>query len=339
MNTAKILVGNNIDRLREMEDGSVRTVVTSPPYWGLRDYGTGTWVGGDSDCTHRRESKKSDTTITGHKNFTEMLGVADAIYKTSCQRCGAVRQDDQLGLEETVAEYVQKLVELFREVRRVLADDGTIWINLGDTYLPSKDLAGVPWRVAMGLQDDGWCLRQDIIWSKPNPMPESVKDRCTKSHEYIFMLTKQSKYFFDHEAIREPIADSSRERLEQNIDEQRGSVRAHAGDKTNGTMKAVGGDDGLRSKRSVWNVGVASFKEAHFAVYPPALIEPCILAGSEHGDTVLDPFSGSGTTGVVALLNQRNYVGLELNSKYADISEYRLTESLGLLAEIIVSRT
>lgn len=153
------------------------------------------------------------------------------------------------------------------------------------------------------------------------------------------MLTKQSKYFFDHEAIREPIADSSRERLEQNIDEQRGSVRAHAGDKTNGTMKAVGGDDGLRSKRSVWNVGVASFKEAHFAVYPPALIEPCILAGSEHGDTVLDPFSGSGTTGVVALLNQRNYVGLELNSKYADISEYRLTESLGLLAEIIVSRT
>lgn len=339
MNNAKILVGNNIDRLREMEDGSVRTVVTSPPYWGLRDYGTGTWVGGDSDCTHRRESKKSDTTITGHKNFTEMLGVGDAIYKTSCQRCGAVRQDDQLGLEETVSEYVQKLVELFREVRRVLADDGTIWMNLGDTYLPSKDLAGVPWRVAMGLQDDGWCLRQDIIWSKPNPMPESVKDRCTKSHEYIFMLTKQSKYFFDHEAIREPIAESSRERLEQNIDEQRGSVRAHAGDKTNGTMKAVGGDDGLRSRRSVWSVPTALYKEAHFAVYPPALIAPCILAGSEPGDTVLDPFSGSGTTGVVALLNQRNYVGLELNPEYADISEYRLTESLGLLAEIIVERT
>lgn len=339
MNTAKILVGNNIDRLRQMEDGSVRTVVTSPPYWGLRDYGTGTWVGGDADCTHRRESKKSDTTITGHKNFTEMLGVGDAIYKTECPRCGAIRQDDQLGLEETVAEYVQNLVELFREVRRVLADDGTVWVNLGDTYLPSKDLAGVPWRVAMGLQDDGWCLRQDIIWSKPNPMPESVKDRCTKSHEYIFMLTKQSKYFFNHEAIREPIADSSRERLEQNIDEQRGSVRAHAGDKTNGTMKAVGGDDGLRSRRSVWSVPTALYKEAHFAVYPPALIAPCILAGSEPGDTVLDPFSGSGTTGVVALLNQRNYVGLELNPEYADISEYRLTESLGLLAEIIVSRT
>lgn len=339
MNTAKILVGNNIDRLRQMEAESVRTVVTSPPYWGLRDYGTGTWIGGDPDCTHRRESKKSDTTITGHKNFTEMLGVGDAIYKSSCPRCGAIRQDDQLGLEDTVTEYVHKLVELFREVRRVLTDDGTIWVNLGDTYLPSKDLAGVPWRVAMGLQDDGWCLRQDIIWSKPNPMPESVKDRCTKSHEYMFMFGKQSKYFFDHEAIREPIADSSRERLGQNIDEQGGSVRAHAGDKTNGAMKAVGGDDGLRSRRSVWTIPTAQYKEAHFAVYPPALIEPCILAGSEPGDTVLDPFSGSGTTGVVALLNQRNYVGLELNPDYADISEYRLSESLGLLAEVVVYRT
>jgi DNA modification methylase len=265
MNKAEILVGNALKGLQQLPDGGVRTCVTSPPYWGLRDYGTGNWVGGDPACSHRRESKKSDKTITGHKNFTEMLGVGDAIYKSECPRCGAVREDEQLGLEATPQEFVENLCRIFDEVWRVLADDGTVWVNLGDSYngaapnrsgangfndgrtnrdkrfsvggvqgLKPKDLVGIPWRFAFAMQDRGWYLRQDIIWAKPNPMPESVTDRCTKSHEYIFLFSKQPKYFFDHEAIKEPLAESSIGRLQQDIDNQVGSERAHAGAKTMG---------------------------------------------------------------------------------------------------------
>jgi DNA modification methylase len=367
MNKAEILVGNALKGLQQLPDGGVRTCVTSPPYWGLRDYGTGNWVGGDPACSHRRESKKSDKTITGHKNFTEMLGVGDAIYKSECPRCGAVREDEQLGLEATPQEFVENLCRIFDEVWRVLADDGTVWVNLGDSYngaapnrsgangfndgrtnrdkrfsvggvqgLKPKDLVGIPWRFAFAMQDRGWYLRQDIIWAKPNPMPESVTDRCTKSHEYIFLFSKQPKYFFNHEAIREPLAQSSIGRLQQDIDNQVGSERAHAGAKHNGNMKAFGDIETGRNKRSVWNVGVASFKDAHFAVYPPALIEPCVKAGSAEGDTVLDPFSGSGTTGEVALKLGRNYVGCELNPDYAKLSERRITEALGMFAEVEV---
>ena len=372
MNKAEILVGNALKGLQQLPDGAVRTCVTSPPYWGLRDYGTGNWVGGDPACSHRRESKKSDKTITGHKNFTEMLGVGDAIYKSECPRCGAVREDEQLGLEATPQEFVENLCRIFDEVWRVLADDGTVWVNLGDSYFPhggtrgnktpagdslrgrdneyqpapklspgdlnlkQKDLVGIPWRFAFAMQERGWYLRQDIIWAKPNPMPESVTDRCTKSHEYIFLFSKQPKYFFDHEAIREPLAQSSIGRLQQDIDNQVGSERANAGAKTNGNMKAHGDIEGGRNKRSVWNVSVASFKDAHFAVYPPALIEPCVKAGSAEGDTVLDPFSGSGTTGEVALKLGRNYVGCELNPDYAKLSEKRITEALGMFADVEV---
>ncbi len=336
--TGKILVGDALDRLREIPDGSIQTCVTSPPYWGLRDYG----------------------------------------------------DDDQLGLEATPTEFVEKLCEVFDQVWRVLADDGTLWVNLGDSYagaslsrasnngragygkpregtfsrlgdgLKSKELVGIPWRFAFAMQDRGWYLRQDIIWAKPNPMPESVTDRCTKAHEYIFLLTKNPRYYFDSEAIREPLAESSLSRLAQDIDGQTGSARANGGTKTNGNMKAVGprfggnkyGDsddpkhatksgnvyepNGKRNKRSVWNVAVASFKDAHFAVYPPALIEPCVKAGSAEGGTVLDPFSGSGTTGEVALKLGRNYVGCELNPHYAQLSEHRLTNALGMFAEIQV---
>ena len=312
--TGKILVGDALDRLREIADGSIQTCVTSPPYWGLRDYG----------------------------------------------------DDDQLGLESTPTEFVEKLCEVFDQVWRVLADDGTLWVNLGDSYagaslsrasnngragygkpregtfsrlgdgLKSKELVGIPWRFAFAMQDRGWYLRQDIIWAKPNPMPESVTDRCTKSHEYIFLLTKNPRYYFDSEAIREPLAESSLSRLAQDIDGQTGSARANGGAKTNGNMKALGDPEAGRNKRSVWNVGVASFKDAHFAVYPTALIEPCVKAGSAEGDTVLDPFSGSGTTGEVALKLGRNYVGCELNPHYAQLSEHRLTNALGMFAEIQV---
>jgi DNA modification methylase len=314
MNKAKIMVGNALDTLKTLEVGSIQTCVTSPPYWGLRDYGN----------------------------------------------------DDQLGLESTPSEFVENLCKVFDEVWRVLADDGTVWVNLGDSYagaslsrasdngragygkpregtfsrlgegLKHKDLVGIPWRFAFAMQDRGWYLRQDIIWAKPNPMPESVTDRCTKSHEYIFLLTKNPRYFFDNESIREPLASSSLGRISQDLDNQTGSSRAHAGAKSNGNMKAFGDAEAGRNKRSVWNVGVASFKDAHFAVYPPALIEPCVKAGSAEGDTVLDPFSGSGTTGEVALKLGRNYVGCELNPEYARLSEKRLVEALGMFADVEV---
>lgn len=330
--TARIIVGDNRETLKQLPDQSVQCVVTSPPYWGLRDYGTATWVGGDPECTHRRDSKYSELTSTGHANEA-IGGVGDAIYKGSCPRCGAVREDDQIGLELTPAEYVEQLCQVFDEVWRVLADDGTLWLNIGDTYvgtgskgdtkdpkyadgrngqatalngkvagLKAKDMVGIPWRVAFALQERGWYLRQDIIWAKTNPMPEPVLDRCTKSHEYIFLMTKSPKYYFDNEAIKE-----------QSL-----------------------GDSGTRTKRDVWSVGVASYPEAHFATYPTELITPCILAGTKEGDIVLDPFSGSGTTGEVAMVHGRHYIGTELNPDYAQLSEKRLTNAIGMFGTVSV---
>lgn len=347
--TTTIHVGDCRTVLATLPDQSVRCCVTSPPYFGLRDYGV----------------------------------------------------EGQIGLEATVEEYVAELVAVFREVRRVLADDGTLWLNLGDSYagspvgsfngggfkdtsakngtrdlsgvatsggvdkvkasgLKPKDLIGIPWRVAFALQADGWYLRQDIIWAKPNPMPESVTDRCTKAHEYLFLLSKQARYYFDAEAIAEPVAASTVERLGQpNLANQQGSDRVPG--KTNGPMKAVGprfggskygdSDDprhatksgnvyvatGKRNKRSVWSVATQPFKGAHFATFPPALIAPCILAGSAEGDTVLDPFTGAGTTGLVAARNGRNFVGIELNPEYAELARGRITDDAPLFAQVALA--
>lgn len=302
MLTARIMVGDAVARLRELSDGSVRTCVTSPPYWGLRDYGN----------------------------------------------------DGQLGLESTPQEFIENLCEVFHEVRRVLADDGTLWVNLGDTYA-EKSLAGIPWRFAFAMQDRGWYLRQDIIWAKPNPMPESVTDRCTKSHEYVFLLTKNPRYYFDHEAIKEPSSAESTAR------EKRGRSEGHKnangvpgqtvhsmhkprfggqkyGDNDDKKFATYSGNEyvanGTRNKRSVWTVTTKGYKEAHFAVYPPELITPCVLAGSGEGDTVLDPFSGSGTTGEVALRNGREYIGVELNPDYAELSQRRITKAIGMLGKV-----
>jgi DNA modification methylase len=320
MNTHRIIVGDCIEGMKTLPDGIVNTCITSPPYFGLRDYG-----GGDSE----------------------------------------------IGQEDTVEGYVQKMTEVFREVRRILRDDGTLWLNLGDSYmsakncapppqtqggqrgmpsdfvpanrkdqkgLKTKDLIGIPWRVAFALQADGWYLRQDIIWSKPNPMPESVEDRCTKSHEYIFLLSKKPKYYYDFEAIKEPLAESSVSRLQQNIQSQTGSTRANGGAKTNGNMKAVGNlSSGLKNKRSVWTVNSKGYKGAHFAVYPENLIEPCVLAGCPVGGTVFDPFTGSGTTAVVALKNGRNYIGTELNPEYVKIAEERIKEAVPQTLEEILN--
>ena len=333
----KILKGNCLETLSSLEEKSVNTCVTSPPYWGLRDYGTGEWVGGDPNCSHSGKSKIGKNCITGHKVMYEQDNVVgDAIYKSECPKCGAVRKDDQLGLEETPEKFVENLVNVFREVRRVLRDDGTVWLNLGDSYSSEpkkpKDLVGIPWRVAFALQADGWYLRQDIIWHKPNPMPESVQDRCTKAHEYIFLLSKSPKYYYDNEAIKENSTESSKNRLRQNIEDQKGSSRVPY--KTNGNMNAVGGE--TRNKRSVWTVTTKPYSEAHFATYPHDLIIPCILAGCPEGGTVLDPFGGSGTTAQVASNLNRNAILCELNPDYVDIAEKRLNENLGMFMDLTV---
>ena len=324
----EIRVGNNLDLLKEMPDQSVNCVVTSPPYWGLRDYGTGEWEGGDENCDH--VANPNATKKFGNEEFNKNCPAREmtktkGYYEDVCPKCGAVRTDNQLGQEDTPEEFAENLVELFREIRRVLKDDGTVWLNIGDTYgYPPKNLVGIPWRVAFALQDDGWILRQDIIWSKPNPMPESVKDRCTKAHEYIFLFAKNKKYYFDNKSIQEDARNwGTRDRTN--------------GKYTSGHAPILGGNHaGLvgkeweenpkKNKRSVWTISTKPFKGAHFAVYPIKLIEPCILAGCPKDGVVLDPFSGSGTTGIVAINNGRNYIGLELNPEYAEMSLERIKD-------------
>ena len=262
----------------------------------------------------------------------------------------------QLGLENSVEAYINRLTDIFREVRRVLKNDGTLWLNIGDSYVSSnseysnckrKDLIGAPWLLAFALRDDGWYLRQDIIWEKPNAMPESVKDRCTKSHEYIFLFSKQSKYYFDYEAIKEPavgfnniVPAGSKGTLRPNSRLRKGNSRTfrEGGVYTKGQsfnnsaeiMRESHGNNenmtGLRNKRSVWTVATQGYKEAHFATFPEKLIEPCVLAGSRDGGIILDPFIGSGTTAVVAKKHNRGFIGIELNPEYAEMARRRLEE-------------
>lgn len=350
-----------------MPDESVNCCVTSPPYYALRDYGTGHWEGGDPDCPHYRVSKRSDATATGHKNMVDAGNpVGDAIYKSECPLCGAVRVDDQIGLEETPEEYIQRLVDVFHEVKRVLTKDGTLWVNIGDSYwgsgsrgfdftdvfteksevqkgskgtinltsLPklvgnsggykNKDIIGIPWMLAFALRADGWYLRQDVIWAKPNPMPESVKDRCTRSHEYIFLLTKSPKYFFDSNAIAEDAFTEPTVRDKH----AEGYQADYAGGQRFSPGARVYGANGKRNKRDVWSVtasgGYSDGDGAHYATYNPKLIEPCILAGCPEGGTVLDPFNGTGTTGVVAMEYSRNYIGIDLSEKYIKMAQERL---------------
>lgn len=357
----KVINGDALTELKKITDESVDCCITSPPYYALRDYGTGHWVGGDPNCPHRRMSKYSEKTITGHQQ-DELRGmVGDAIYKTVCPLCGAVRVDQQIGLEETPEQYVEKLTEVFHEVKRILKPSGTLWLNIGDSYwgsgsrgfdftgkwteaseiqsnskgtenltnLPKligdggvykdKDLIGIPWMLAFSLRADGWYLRQDIIWHKPNPMPESVADRCTKAHEYIFLLSKSKRYFFDHKAIQEESV------TEPTIRDKH--AEGYQADYANGDRFSPGarvyGENGKRNKRDVWSVPLSPIKEAHFATFPERLIEPCILAGCPVGGTVLDPFFGSGTTGVVATKLNRDYIGIELNPDYINIINKR----------------
>ena len=260
----------------------------------------------------------------------------------------------QIGLEKSVEAYINRLTDIFREVRRVLKNDGTLWLNIGDSYVSSnseysnckrKDLIGVPWLLAFALRNDGWYLRQDIIWEKPNAMPESVKDRCTKSHEYIFLFSKQSKYYFDYEAIKEPavgfnniVPAGSKGTLRPNSRLRKGNSRTFRGggvytkgqsfNNSAEIMRESHGNNenmtGLRNKRSVWTVATQGYKEAHFATFPEKLIEPCVLAGSRDGGIILDPFIGSGTTAVVAKKHNRGFIGIELNPEYVEMAKRRL---------------
>ena len=318
MNNVKLLLGDSLAVLKTLPDESVDCCVTSPPYWGLRDYG----------------------------------------------------KAEQLGLERTPEAYVENLVQVFREVRRVLKADGTLWLNLGDSYcstgkgkklpnqtlhgknrqdrypadrpatadqrasgLKSKDLVGIPWRVAFALQQDGWYLRSDIIWQKPNCLPESVRDRPTKSHEYIFLLSKSPRYYYDGAAIKEPVRESTiarnkylafGHRVKEVTDERVSRMNPkHRKQEHQAKLCAEG-----RNRRTVWSVAVSTFRGSHFATYPPELIRPCVRAGCRPGGVVLDPFAGSGTTGLVAQQEGRGFVGIELNPDYLALVQKRL-ESLG----------
>ena len=377
--TAEVLVGDNRQTLRLLPDCSVQTVVTSPPYFGLRDYGTKSWTGGDELCEHIND--KSKTKKFGNDEFNKNRPSREATklpgyyYDSECGQCGAVQEDFQIGLEQTPQAFIEELCKVFDEVWRVLKDDGTVWVNLGDSYaafrdskaspdtlrngdgtavgqaanrnpsnlraagLKHKDLIGIPWRFALAMQERGWYLRSDIIWHKPNPMPESVTDRPTKSHEYIFLLTKSAKYYYDHKAILEPVSEVSLARAEYGWDSDRPSTKNASMGGSGIHVEKMGSrfvNPEGRNKRTVWTVTTKPYKEAHFATYPPDLIEPCILAGSKEGDIVLDPFSGSGTTGEVALQHGRNYIGLELNPEYAKLSEKRLTEAVGMFGDVVI---
>lgn len=315
----KVIFGDALYGLKYLEDESVDTCVTSPPYYGLRDYGV----------------------------------------------------DGQIGLEKFPEQYIERLVEVFREVRRVLKHDGTLWVNIGDSYcgsgkgganypynakkykqgtnrgsvakplpttivdgLKPKDLIGIPWMLAFALRTDGWYLRQDIIWAKPNPMPESVKDRCTKSHEYIFLFSKSPRYYFDGDAIAEPVKDSTIARLSQKTNGNMKPVIRYGGkkysEKPDVFYRTKSGNAYIlrpkRNKRDVWNVSTKPFKGAHFATFPDTLITPCILAGSREGGTVLDPFCGTGTVLMVANQFGRKGVGIELNNEYEQLIKKRIGE-------------
>lgn len=336
--TVRIIIGDAREQLKLLPSNSVHCVVTSPPYWGLRDYGV----------------------------------------------------DGQIGQEDNFEEWLQIMVDLFDQVKRVLRDDGVAWVNLGDCYandgkwggatggkhtkylhggetrigrekrrtgLKPKDLVGMPWRFAFAARDAGWWLRQDIIWSKPNPMPENIGDRCTKAHEYIFLLSKSARYFYDAEAIKEPASENTNARVPGNKTHKgttayeagatehrtkgglveyshRKQAAAASGIKNNGSFAPAisGAVLEKRNKRSVWTVGSEPFSESHFATFPPALIEPCILAGCPEGGVVLDPFGGAGTTGLVADRLQRNAILIEINPEYAAMARRRIDGDAPLFA-------
>jgi DNA modification methylase len=357
----RLLVGDVREQLATLPAESVQTCVTSPPYWGLRDYGTGRWEGGEESCDHRRADwSKISSGKTRNSCRPGRAEVPSPQFGRTCGKCGAQRIDNQIGLEATPDDFCAALVDVFREVRRVLKKDGTCWVNLGDTYLAQqgngfngqkrldaanlnvkvkrpagmkpKDLCGIPWMVAFALRADGWYLRSDIIWAKPNPMPESIKDRPTKAHEYIFLLSKSERYFYDAAAIAEQASCTDGTMRFSNANAlARNLGNAGTGNEVKPSAAQPLRPD-VRNARSVWSITTQPYPEAHFATFPEALPEKCILAGSRHGDVVLDPFTGSGTTGAVAIRLGREFVGCELNQAYAELARKRIGGAAPLFA-------
>lgn len=365
MATYRVLLGDALEQLRTLPDGSVQCAVTSPPYMGLRDYGVPPTIwGGDSVCEHWWAARLVRTESTPSIRWQHLEGGAGhnrhaaagidpddrrefgAVATGFCVRCGAWK--GCLGFEPTPDLYVQHLVTIFREVRRVLRNDGTLWLNLGDSYA-HKQLLGIPWRVAFALQEDGWFLRSDIVWSKPSPMPESVTDRPTRSHEYVFLLSQSLRYYYDAEAIREPALGTNAhdltgpgyaapgqtaQRGNRRSDKQRGHSRRHEGFNDRWDLMTKSEQQSMgRNKRDVWVVATRGYEGAHFATFPEALVEPMILAGCPAGGTVLDPFAGSGTTLAVANRLGRHAIGIELNPAYARLIHDRCRQSGFVFAE------
>jgi len=369
-----------------LRDGCVQCVITSPPYFGLRDYGTGRWDGGNPECDHIAKRLDMMSGWTQNSAREGRTPPPDIQYRGECGKCGANRIDSQIGLEPTPDAYVSALVGVFREVRRVLADDGVCWLNLGDSYagsgkgawdrtdvqkevyvpkpggmeasmpktwagIKAKDLLGIPWRVAFALQADGWYLRSDVIWSKPNPMPESVTDRPTKAHEYLFLLAKSQTYYYNADAIRERAIDPDLRLPQSHMRNRRTLSNSEydkpytgkatkdyeiAGAQDPSAVKSrivdriLSGELVGRNRRSVWEITTQPYSGAHFATMPEKLVEPCILAGSRPGDLVFDPFIGSGTVGAVAERLGRRWCGTDLNPAYHQLAKRR-TAQRGLM--------
>jgi DNA modification methylase len=341
--SVEILTGDCRKLLQSLKSNSVHCVVTSPPYWGLRDYGIPPSIwGGVASCEHMWDepiiSQKNDSNrgnmewTTGGNPGAKVKGerVSQGAF---CRHCGAWY--GAFGLEPTIQLYIEHTIEIFREVRRVLRNDGTCWINIGDGF-QNKQLLGIPWRVAFALQDDGYYLRQDIIWSKPNPMPESVTDRCTKAHEYLFLMTKSAKYYYDADAIRETGEGYGRGK---GLDAFRSKKYQNNNSFENSALTSASGahghsHEGGRNKRSVWEIPSEAFPEAHFATFPQKLVIPCIKAGCPSGGTVLDPFAGSGTVGVVASKLCCNAILMELNPKYVEMIKKRINRGNKLFSSV-----
>lgn len=430
-----IIQGDVLEVLKILPDNFINTIITSPPYYGLRDYGTAKWNGGSLECDHKGKPMVTRAGFNeryfGKPSIVDKQGECLEFYKDVCAKCGAVRIDKQIGLELTPDKYVSNLVSVFREAKRILKNDGTLWLNIGDSYagnmsrasdggragfgnpregvfnrggngIKPKDLIGIPWMLAFALRNDGsaspkhmddisriinaitesydsrdqwpdkiaveverlereyvdankggWYLRQDIIWAKTNPMPESIKDRCTKSHEYLFLLSKSSKYYYDYQSVLEPASGYDGRRDTK----FKGSIKNYDGVMPGGKPQSFAQNgherwqyknllpDGqkpnsmhenrlngkeymspVRNKRDVWFISTKPYKEAHFAVYPEKLIETPVIAGCPEGGLVLDPFFGSGTTGVVAKKLKRNYLGIELNPEYIEIAKNRIAK-------------
>lgn len=353
--TTTILVGDVRARLRELPADSIHCIVTSPPYWGLRDYGVDGQIG--------LEASPAEFIATMVDVFDELRRVLrpdGTCWMNMGDSYAGGRRGPDVGskLQGSRTSQEQTRMALAKMTASRRRDDAPI--PRSDIRVPGlkpKDLVMMPHRLAIALQDAGWWVRQDIVWSKPNPMPESVRDRCTKAHEYIFLLTKGERYYFDQDAICEPVSPNTHARLSQDVQAQIGSARANGGAKTNGTMKAVGRklaspgsgvksnssfDAALalqvdrRNKRSVWAMATQPFSEAHFATFPPELPETCIKAGCPAGGTVLDPFFGAGTTGLVADRLHRHCIGIELNPVYAEIARQRIEDEAPLLAKVEV---